>query len=180
MQRVPPLLHLRFALAQDLSHQRPESLRQRGVRDVALVLLELAGGEQGAPWDQHLVQLAYERRLADTGIAGYQHQFRCAVGHDPLKGRDQNLDLGLSPIKLLRDQQLGRSVVRAEREGVNAPLRLPLRQATAQIGLQPGGSLVPLFGRFGKQLHDDGREQGGNAAHMLDGRSRLPCEVAME
>src|SRR6267378_2646299 len=42
------MTHLRFALDEDLTDQRLESLCQRRIRDVALVLIELAGREEAA------------------------------------------------------------------------------------------------------------------------------------
>ncbi len=180
LQCLPPPAHLRFALAEDLAHQSSECLGQRGIRDVALVLIELAGGKETALRDERLVQFAHHRRLADAGIAGNHHQLGRAAGDDPVKGGDQERDFGLAPIEFFRNQQLGGGVMRAEREGVDVSLRCPLRQAAAQIGFQAGSSLVALLGRFGKQLHDEGRDLFGNAGRPLGGRYRLSSEVAME
>ena len=56
-QRIPPPAKLRLALAQKRAHQALEGLSQGGVWDVALVLVELAGREEPARRDEHLVQL---------------------------------------------------------------------------------------------------------------------------
>src|SRR3977135_1610354 len=45
-QGTAPLVHLRIALHEDLTGQSLEGLCQGGVRDVALVLVKLAGREQ--------------------------------------------------------------------------------------------------------------------------------------
>ena len=58
----------------------------------------------------------HHRGLADAGIAGDEHEFRCAVGHDAVEGCEQGVDLALPPVELLRDQQPVRGVVRAQRE----------------------------------------------------------------
>src|SRR5258707_12985651 len=58
-QRVPPPAKLRLALAQKRAHQALEGWRQRGVREVALVLVELAGREESTRRDEDLVQLVH-------------------------------------------------------------------------------------------------------------------------
>src|SRR6202166_5274812 len=85
-QGIPPPAKLRLALAQERAHKALECLAQGGVRDVPLVLVELAGREETTRRDEHLVQLVHHRRLADTGIAGHEHQLRSAVGHDTVEG----------------------------------------------------------------------------------------------
>ena len=79
------------------------------------------------------MQLVDDRRLADAGIAGHQHELGCALGYHPIEGRKEGVDLGLAAIQLFRDQQPVRHVVRAEREWVDAAVRLPFRQAAPQI-----------------------------------------------
>jgi len=72
----------------DLTDQDLEGLCQRSVWDVALILVELARREKPARQDKHLVQFVHDRGLADAGITGYEHQFRCAMGHDPVESRE--------------------------------------------------------------------------------------------
>ena len=100
------MVHLGLTLDKNLTHQRLERLRQRRVRDVPLVLVELAGGENPARRNKHLVQLVHDRRFADAGIAGHEHQFGGAVCHHPVERRDQRIDLTLPPVQLLGYQQL--------------------------------------------------------------------------
>jgi hypothetical protein len=104
-QGAPPSAKLRLALAQNLAHQALEGLAQGGVGNVALVLVELAGREQAAWRDEHLVQLVHHRGFADTGISGHEHEFRGAMGHDTLEGREQGMDLALPAVQPLRDHE---------------------------------------------------------------------------
>jgi hypothetical protein len=41
------------------------------------------------------------------------------LGHDPVEGGEQGLDLALSPIELFGDQQPVRSIVRSELEPID-------------------------------------------------------------
>ena len=60
-QRVAPAAQLGVALAEQVTDEALKRLRQRRIRDVALVLIELAGGEQAARRHEHLVQLVHHR-----------------------------------------------------------------------------------------------------------------------
>src|SRR6202011_2388509 len=81
-ERVAPTAKHDLTLAQERAHQALEGLSERRVRDVALVLVELAGREQATRRDEHLMQLVYYRGFADPGIAGHEHEFRGALGHN--------------------------------------------------------------------------------------------------
>jgi len=96
-----------------------EGLAHRRVWDVALVLVELAGREQATRRDEHLVQLVYYRGFADPGIAGHEHEFRGALGHNSVESPNQRLNLALPAVELLRDQQPIRPIVLAKREPVD-------------------------------------------------------------
>src|ERR1700733_10136660 len=98
MQRALPLGHFRLALGEDLTDEGLEGLRQSRVRDVALVLVELAGREEAAWRNQCLVQFIYHGRFSDTGITGYEHEFCCAVGYDAVEGGEQGINLALPPL----------------------------------------------------------------------------------
>src|SRR5262249_9350628 len=80
-----PFAQFRFALAQKETDKVLEGLRQRGIRDVALVLIELAGGEKATRRNELLVQLVDDRRLADSGIAGDEDQFGDAAVDDAIE-----------------------------------------------------------------------------------------------
>ena len=97
-QRGAPGRQLGLALAQQRPDQALKGLRQGRVGNVALVLVELAGGEQPARRHQHLVQFIDDRGFADAGIAGDQHQLRRAALDDAIEGGEQGLDLALSPV----------------------------------------------------------------------------------
>src|ERR1700730_2692624 len=58
-QGIPPPAKLRLAPAQERAHKALEGLGQGGVRDVALVLVELAGREQATRRYERLVQLVH-------------------------------------------------------------------------------------------------------------------------
>src|SRR6202043_1463802 len=105
------------------AHEALKRLRQCRIGDVALVLIELAGGEKAARRHQRLVQLIDDGGLADAGIAGDQHQLRPAAGDDAVEGSEQGLDLALPAVELLRDQQPVRYVVSTEREGFDTAMR---------------------------------------------------------
>ena len=102
---LAPACQFLVALDQELADQDLECLRQGGVRDISLVLVELAGGEQAARRHDGLVQLVDHRGLADAGIAGDQDQFGRAARHHPLERGAQRADFRLAPIQLFGDAQ---------------------------------------------------------------------------
>ncbi len=69
--------------------QALKGLCQRRIGDVALVLVELAGGEEPPHWHQRLVQLIDDGGLADAGISRDQHQLRPAALDDAIEGGEQ-------------------------------------------------------------------------------------------
>src|ERR1700730_1920111 len=83
---VAPSAELRLALSQKRAHQTLEGLAERGVWNVALVLVELAGREEAARWNERFVQLVHHRGFADAGIAGYEHELRRTVDYDAVEG----------------------------------------------------------------------------------------------
>ena len=179
LKNVPPLAHLRFTLDEDLTDQSLEGLCQGRVGDVALVLVEFAGCEEPARRNKHLVQLIHHGRFADTGITRDQHQFRCAVGHDPVESRQQSVDLAFPPVQLFRDQQTVRHIVQAEQERIDATMRPPFPQAPPKIGFQTRSSLVAFLGVLGQELHRDRRQWLGDGGSPV-WRSRLARNVAVD
>ena len=69
--------------------------------------------------------------------------------------------------------------MRAERERVDAALRLPLLQAPPKIGFQACCGLVALLGVLGEELHDDGRQRLGDCGVIAEWR-RLTRDVAVD
>ena len=126
------------------------------------------------------MKLADDRGFPDAGIARYQHELRRALVDDSIEGRDESLDLALAPIELLRDQQLLRPVLSAQREGIDAAPAFPCAQAPPQIGLEAGRRLVAVLARLGEQLHDDARDRRRDAADPLVRGHRLPGDVTMD
>src|SRR6266403_2621888 len=154
-QGIPPPAKLRLALAQKRADKALEGLDQGGVWDVALVLVELAGREHATLRYEYPVQLVHHRGLADAGIAGQEHEFRCTVGHNPVKRSEQSLDLALPPIQSLRDHEPVRGVLCAERERVDPSERLPCFKASAKSSLDASGGLIPLICGLRQQRHHD-------------------------
>src|SRR5262249_43304741 len=73
-QRFAPGRQLGLALGQKTAEQTLEGLRQRGIRDVALVLLEFPGGKEAVGRDEDLVQLLDHGRFADAWVSGDEDQ----------------------------------------------------------------------------------------------------------
>jgi len=136
------------------------------VGDVALVLVELAGREEPAvergPCADRLLM-----RICHVGITGYEHEFRCAVGNDPVECREQRVDFALPPVQRLWDQQSVRDVVSAQREWIEATMRLPFRQAPPKAGFQTGGCLVALL-NGARSMHMDFSDVDRAAAQDLN------------
>jgi len=157
-----------------------KGLRQGRIGDVALVLVELAGGEQPPRRQERLVQFVDHRGLADAGIAGDQNELRRAALDDAVEGGEQGLDLVRSSVQLLGDQQPVGRIVRAEREVIDAAVSLPIGQTALEIARHSGGSLVALLGRLGEQLHDNLRDGGRDSVQPLARRQGLPRDVAVD
>ncbi|HUB14632.1 MAG TPA: hypothetical protein VMB34_21965 [Acetobacteraceae bacterium] len=180
LQGISPTPDLDVALTENLADQGLQGLRQGGVGDVALVLVEFAGGEEAAGRDKRPVQLVYNGGFADAGIARDQHEFRRAGGDHPIERGEQGLDLALSAVKVFRHQQPVRRVVLAQREFVDPASRFPLRQAQPQVMLHAGRGLIAFLGRLGKQLHGDGRDRDRHIRQPLGGRYRLFRDMAVD
>src|SRR5260370_10663200 len=97
-ERIAPAGELGVALAQKRADQALKRLRQRRIGDVALVMVELSGGEKAARRHQRLVQLVDDGGLADARVARYQNPLRPPAGDDAVEGGEQRLDLPLSPV----------------------------------------------------------------------------------
>lgn len=70
----PPLLNLGVAFGQKDADQIAQGLNQRTVRDVFLVLVEFAGGEVTAIFDQWFLQFLNQPGFADAGQAGNKYR----------------------------------------------------------------------------------------------------------
>src|SRR6185437_1038901 len=104
-ESIAPLAQLLFALTQEWANQALKGLRQSGIRDIALILVELACCKKASRRNQRLVQLIDDGGFADSGIAGNQNQLRPAAGYHMIKRSKQGLALALSPVQFLRAKQ---------------------------------------------------------------------------
>src|SRR6266852_744240 len=98
MQGIAPRAQLLFALTQQWSDKALKGLSEGGIRDIALVLVELARRKKTTRRNQRFVQFINDGGFADAGIAGHQHQLRPAGLDDAVKGGEQGLDLARSPV----------------------------------------------------------------------------------
>src|SRR5260370_33465843 len=83
--RLPPMAHFLFALTQDLAHEALEGLRQRSVRYIPLVLVELPRNKNPARQHDRLLQFVEDGGLADSRVTRYDHTFRLPASRDPLE-----------------------------------------------------------------------------------------------
>src|SRR5262249_43094727 len=93
-----------FGFTQQRTDQTLKGLRQSGIRNVALVLVELAGSEKATRWNKRLVEFVDDGGLADPGVSGNEHQFRRAIRYDAVEGGEHGRDFGCSPVQFLGDQ----------------------------------------------------------------------------
>src|SRR5215470_15844729 len=104
-QRLTPAAELYVALGQERTDQALKGLRQGGIGNVSLVLIELAPGKQATRRYQHRLQLVDDRGFADAGIPRDQDQFRGAAFDDPVEGGKQGPDLALATVEFFGNQQ---------------------------------------------------------------------------
>jgi hypothetical protein len=179
-QPLLPVLDPVLGLGEDLEHELAEGLDEGGVGDVALVGIELPRGE-GAPHpDDRLLELVDERRLADAGVAGDEHELRCASGDHAIEALEQEGNLRLSTIELLRDLEALGGVPLAQGERLDPPAGAPLREAPLQIALEAARALVAVLGHLGEQLQDDTRERFGHRGDDLRWRHGRAGDVAVD
>ena len=154
-KRGAPGRQVGLALRQKATGEALESLSERRIGDVALVLIELARCKQASRRNEHLVQLVYDGGFSNARISCNEHQLPSAALDDAVEGGEQLLDLALSPVEFLGNQKPVWPVLLAQRERVDPALGLPLSQAAAKISLQAGCSLIPVLSGLGEQLHDN-------------------------
>src|SRR5262245_11891492 len=97
-KRITPGAQFVFASAEKLSDKALECLGQRRVRDVSLVLVELAGCKQAPRRNERLVELIDDGGLADARVPGDQHELRPPARDDAVKGGEQGLDLTFATV----------------------------------------------------------------------------------
>src|SRR5439155_16228888 len=106
-------------LAQERTDQSPKRLCQRGIRNVALVLVELARREQPARRNKRLLELVDDSGFADARVSGDEHQLGPAPGDDAIERGEKGVDLRSAPVEFLGDHEAIWSVMLAEREIVD-------------------------------------------------------------
>ena len=166
-----------LALGEDLEHELPEGLDERGVGDVALVLIELAREEEArARATIGLCSSWTSDDLPMPGVAGDQHELRGARGDHALEGassaatppraRRASAGSGSGPRRRARPAGTARSC-RSARHSREAPL---------EIVLEPARALVALLGHLGEELQDDAprapRAARGRARRAAAARGR--------
>src|ERR1700726_3903581 len=95
---VAPTAKLGVALPEERPNKALKSLGQRRIRNVALVLVELARREKPTGRNEHLVQFIDDRGLADPGVSRDQHQLRRAALDDAIEAAEQGVDLARPPV----------------------------------------------------------------------------------
>ena len=86
-QRVAPSAQLFFALTQEWTDEALKGLRERRIRNVSLVLVELARRKKTSGRNERLVEFIDDGGFADAGVSGHEHQLGLAAGHDAVEGR---------------------------------------------------------------------------------------------
>src|SRR6185437_6394396 len=148
MKGIAPFAQLCFALAQKWADEALKSLRQSGIRDVALVLVELARCKKAAWRHQGLMELIDDGGLADTGVSGNEHQLRPTAGYDAIKGSEQSINLSISSVQFLGNQQMVWRVVFGKREFVDTAPSFPISKTAPKITRHAGRCLIALFSGF--------------------------------
>jgi hypothetical protein len=176
---LPPPRDPGLALRQDVERELPERLGDREVRDVALVLLELARDEPPAPPHDRAKQLAHHRRLADARVSRHQDQLRSTGLGGAVERLAERRTLGVAAVQHLRDPELLGDVPLAERERRDHGALAPRAQAALQVMAEPQRALVAMVGQLREQLADDVHQRTRQRRSYLIERPRLPRHMAM-
>ncbi len=178
LERLGPALQRVLGLAEQLVDQSSERLDDRGVRDVALKLVELARDEVPAFAGDRLVHLTDERRLSDPGPTADQHQFTAPARY-ALEGRCEHLEVVVAAVQLVGQAQPRRHVRFPELEPLDRTGRAPLASALFEIGDQPGGRLVSSLGTLGHLARDDFRQGAWHVGPQVIDRVRPTGHVGV-
>src|SRR5580658_914553 len=129
-KRAAPDRQFGVALAEKRPYQALKCLHQGRVGNVALVLIELARGEESSRWSNRQVQLIDDRGFSNAGISRDENQFRRAALDHAVEGCEQGVDLAFPAVQLLGDQQTIGCVMLAKREFHHVPVILPFGKTT--------------------------------------------------
>src|ERR1700722_4064647 len=150
-ESLAPGRQIRVALCEELPDKTLKSLCERCVRDIALMLVELAGSKEAVARDQRLMQFVDYSRLADARISRDQDQFRCTAPDDAIERGEQGFDLVLSPVQPFRNHEPVRFVVLTESEVFDPAVLFPCDKAALKIVLEAGCGLIAFLRRLGEQ-----------------------------
>src|SRR5260370_29623936 len=128
---------------------------------------------------QIFVKLIDNGGFADAGVSREEDELRPVAGYNAVKGSEQGVDFGFSPVQFLWDQQSVGRVLFAKRKLVDAMVRFPFSKATPKIACGAGRCLISLLSRLGEQLHDDCRNRARNTIQSLRGWCRLSCDMTV-
>src|ERR1700733_7688018 len=129
-KRAAPDRQFGVALAEKRPYKALKCLHQGRIGNVALVLIELACGEESSRWSNHHVQLIDDRGFSNAGISRDEHQFRRAALDHAVEGREQDVGLAFPAVQLLGYQQPIGGVMLAKRELHDVPVSVPLGKTT--------------------------------------------------
>ena len=84
-----PFAEFGLIFGQKRTQKALKGVRQSGIRNVALVLIEFAGCEKTTRRYKGLMEFIDNGGLADTGIAGNKNQLWPAAGYNPAESSEQ-------------------------------------------------------------------------------------------
>ena len=177
---LPPAGDALLALGQQLLHQVAQRLREGGVRNVALVLVELAGNEVAAPCDDRLLQFTDQRGLADPRVARDGDQRRLAGCRHALEGRQQRRPFLRRAHRACAGSGSGlRSRPPPAETARCARMACHCARHRVEIGVQPAHALIAVLRQLGQQLHHDVRDRLRHVGRDVARRRRDAGDMAM-
>ena len=175
VQGCAPSRDVRVRFAEDLAYERLERFGERGVGDVALVLIELAATDPDVLHADRPHQLGDESRLPDPGVARHQDELGGARARPRERRRQLRARLGAT-VESLRDEHAMGVVVCAQRAYIDPPERADIRKAPLEVVGEPGRGLIAVVDGLREQLQHDGGELRG---HTAGKRWHGPRDVAV-
>ena len=130
--------------------QALDGLREGRIRDVSLVLVELARCKKASGRDERFMEFIDNGGFANTRVARNKNEFRSASAYDTVEGRQQGIDFGRSPVQFLGNERPVRLVVLAKRKVVYAAMSFPFLETPLKVTLQARCRPVSLFSGFGE------------------------------
>ncbi|MFT3694335.1 MAG: hypothetical protein QM831_14405 [Kofleriaceae bacterium] len=162
-----------IATPEHLPHEIRDRARERRVRDVALVLIVLAGTRPPA-----IAQLCRgdERTLADARATADQQELRRTALRDAIQDLAHHCELGIATVGLAWRMQPPHDISLSEGERGERARAQAIARAN-EVGLEAGRGLIAIVRRLREELPDDRGEPG---RHVCRHRGRQPREMAMD